>query len=127
VVRVLWIGLGGALGTIARYLTQVGMLRLCGPGFPYGTLTVNIVGSLILGAVMWLASQPGAMSDTVRLTLATGVLGGFTTYSSFNQETLRYLQTGAPLLALLNIAATLLLCLAAGWIGWAGTAFCLGR
>jgi CrcB protein len=110
----LFIALGGALGSVARYLGAAGMNRLLGPAFPWGTLTVNIVGSFLIGLVA--ASRVGAHIEA-RLFLITGVLGGFTTYSAFNEETLVAFRAGKPMLALLYVAVTLLVCLAAGIAG----------
>jgi CrcB protein len=115
--RFIWICLGGALGSGARYLVSVGTLRLLGPAFPWGTLAVNAVGSFLLGTIMHLGLTTQWLSPTLRLALTTGMLGGFTTYSTFNYETLQYLREGAAFLALLNVAATLSLCLLAGWLG----------
>src|SRR5436190_628011 len=97
--RLLWICLGGAVGTAGRYLLGDWLMRVAGPAFPWGTLAVNVLGSFLLGLVMQLALSTDWISPTVRLTLATGVLGGFTTYSSFNYETLRLLEGGSWLLA----------------------------
>ena len=82
--RLLWICLGGAVGTGARYLLSGWLLRWLGPAFPYGTLAVNVLGSFLMGVLMHLALSTGSFSPTLRLTLTTGVLGGFTTYSTFN-------------------------------------------
>jgi CrcB protein len=125
-MRLLWICVGGAIGTGARYLLSGWMLRLFGPQFPYGTLAVNVIGSLLIGAVMYAAIEGRMMDPTLRLTLATGVLGGFTTYSTFSYETVRYLQDGAWGLALLNILVTLVGCLGACLLGWAGMRSLLG-
>lgn len=113
----LWICLGGAVGTGARYLVALFALRLLGPAFPWGTLLVNVVGSFLLGALMHLGLTSEWLSPGLRLTLTTGLMGGFTTYSTFNYETLGYLREGAFGLALLNVGATLLLCLVAGYLG----------
>jgi fluoride exporter len=122
VARFLWICLGGAVGSGARYLVALAVLGRLGPAFPWGTLAVNAVGSFLLGALMHVGLTTEWFSPTLRLALTTGVLGGFTTYSTFNYETLEYLREGAAGLALLNVAATLVLCLVAGWLG-----FALGR
>jgi CrcB protein len=115
--RFLWICLGGALGTGARYLTSSWALATLGPGFPYGTLLVNTVGSFLLGAIMHVGLSTALLSPTLRLMLATGVMGGFTTYSTFNYETMQYLRDGALGLASLNLLGTLALCLVAGFLG----------
>ncbi len=120
--RWLWICLGGAFGTAARYLLSGWVLRLSGTGLPYGTLAVNLVGSFLLGLLMQLGLGSEILSPTTRLTLTTGVMGGFTTYSTFSYETMRLMQEGAWLYAGLNMAVTLLGCLAASFLG-----FGLGR
>ena|SRR5436190_20716857 len=117
--RLLWICLGGAVGTAGRYLLGDWLMRVAGPAFPWGTLAVNVLGSFLLGLVMQLALSTDWISPTVRLTLATGVLGGFTTYSSFNYETLRLLEGGSWLLAGANLAGTVAGCLVAGTLGMA--------
>ena len=117
-LRVLWIGLGGFVGTIARYGLSVGTTAVLGSTFPYGTLAVNIVGSFAMGVVMWLAVNTAGFSPTLRLILTTGVLGGFTTYSAFNHETFTLLQQRTYVLAALYIAATVVVCLGAGALGW---------
>jgi CrcB protein len=115
--RFLWICLGGAAGTGARYLVTLWTLRVAGPGFPWGTLAVNVAGSFVLGLIMQVALTTGLIPPILRLGLTTGVMGGFTTYSTFNYETLLYLQRSEWLLAFANLAATVLLCLAAGALG----------
>ena len=117
--RLLWICLGGAVGTAGRYLLGDWLMRVAGPAFPWGTLAVNVLGSFLLGLVMQLALATDWISPTVRLTLATGVLGGFTTYSSFNYETLRLLEGGSWLLAGANLPGTVAGCLVAGTLGMA--------
>ena len=101
--------LGGAIGTGARYLTVLWAASAFGPAFPFGTLIINIAGSFLLGFLM----QLGATSPV----LTTGVMGGFTTYSTFNYETTNYFRIGAWVLGAANIAATLVGCLAAGLAG----------
>src|SRR5262245_58797319 len=110
-MHTLWIGLGGALGTIARYHLDDWVQRSVGRTFPYGTLVINVAGSFLLAFVMCLGLRTQVLTPTFRIVLATGVLGGFTTYSTFNYETLRYLHDGAWSLAALNIAATVIGCL----------------
>jgi len=117
VSRLLWISLGGALGTAARYLLGNWLLRVAGPAFPWGTLAVNVIGSLLLGLIMQIALSTDWISPMLRLTLATGVMGGFTTYSSFNYETLRMVEGGSWLLAGVNIGVMLVSCLLAGYVG----------
>jgi CrcB protein len=111
-----WIMGAGALGSGARYLVGLWAVERLGAGFPYGTLIVNVAGSFALGVVAHLAAA-SAWSPELRATVAVGFIGGFTTYSSFNQETLALFGSGATGAALLNIALTLLAGLAAGWLG----------
>jgi CrcB protein len=118
--RFLWICLGGAAGTGARYLLSGWLLRVAGPGFPWGTLAVNVIGSFLLGLLMQIALTTTLFSPTLRLALTTGVMGGFTTYSTFNYETLQYLQRNDWVAAFANVAATLIVCLAAGSLGVLG-------
>ena len=84
--RLALISLGGALGTAARYLLSVWLLRTLGPAFPYGTLAVNVIGSFLLGVIMQAGLDTTVLSPTARVVLGTGVMGGFTTYSTFNYD-----------------------------------------
>lgn len=117
--RFLLICLGGAVGTGARYLISIGAPRLLGTSFPYATLTVNAAGSFLLAGVMHVGLSTNVMTPGLRLVLTTGVLGGFTTYSTFNYETMEYLREGAFWLAGLNAAVTVVRCLFAGTLGLA--------
>jgi len=115
--RFLWICLGGAIGTGARYLISGWLLALLGPAFPYGTLAVNVLGSFGLGGVMHIGLTTEWMNPTVRLALTVGVAGGFTTFSTFSYETTRLLNDGAWSIALINVVVTLVVCLAATILG----------
>jgi CrcB protein len=115
--RFLLICLGGAIGTGARYALSTWLLHTYGPAFPYGTLAVNVLGSFFLGAIMVLGLSTGHLSPTMRLTLGTGVMGGFTTYSTFNHETLHFIEQRAYRTAGLYVAVTLAACLLAGALG----------
>lgn len=117
--RTLLIGGFGFLGTIARYLTQGAVQRLTGGTFPYGTLAVNVLGSFIVGFIATLTLERTAASPLWRSALLVGFCGGFTTFSAFAYETFELLRTGDPLRGLANVAAQLLLCLAAVWAGYA--------
>jgi CrcB protein len=124
--RFVLICLGGAAGTGARYLLAGWVLDLLGPSFPFGTLAVNAIGSFLLSALMYAGVEAATISPTLRLTLGTGVMGGFTTYSTFNYETMRYLQDGAWGIAFLNLLATVVGCLSAGIAGWMAARSLLG-
>jgi fluoride exporter len=120
VFHVILVGAGGCLGSIARYLTIVSIDKRLQPIFPYGTLTVNILGSFILGFVLaWVNKKSGTHSDQWRLLLGTGFCGGFTTFSSFAAENLILFQhklSGTALVyTLISIGAGLL----AVWLGFA--------
>jgi len=117
--RLLWISLGGAVGTGARYLLAGWVQRALGPAFPYGTLSVNLIGSFLLGVLMVVGLQTELMSPTVRMAVTTGAMGGFTTYSTFSYETLGLMQQGAWGSAALNIGVTITVCLAASFLGFA--------
>src|SRR5262249_264925 len=107
VTRFALVCLAGALGTGARYWASTAALRAFGPAFPYGTLIVNVVGSFVLAAIMQLSLR-SLVSPDLRLVLGTGFCGGFTTYSTFNLETMQALREGAWALAAANVVGTLL-------------------
>lgn len=115
--KFLLICLGSAVGGGARYLVSGWALGLFGTAYPYSTLTVNVVGSFLIGIVMHLGLATEIFSPTARIVLATGVLGGFTTYSSFNYETLQYFQDGEILRGVINVFMMVSSCLIAGLIG----------
>ena len=105
------VALGGALGASARYLTGAATLRLFGPGFPWGTLVVNVAGSFLMGMiVVALAHLSG---NRFAPFLMTGVLGGFTTFSAFSLDAVTLYERGAPGLAATYVAASVLLSLTA--------------
>lgn len=106
---VLLVALGGALGSVARYLTSVLAIRWIGVDFPWGTLAVNLVGSFLIGVVQELGTTAESLSPHTRLFLATGVMGGFTTYSAFSYETARLLDTQSWL-AWLYVSVTTIGC-----------------
>src|SRR5215467_1690611 len=115
--RFLLICAGGAAGTGARYLLGGWAQRTLGTAFPYGTLIINSLGSFLIVIIMHLSIERGVIAPDLRLVLTTGVMGGFTTYSTFNYETIRLFQDGALGLGALNIAATVIVCLIAGGLG----------
>jgi CrcB protein len=119
VIRFLLVCLGGAVGTGARYALSVAAAAVFGTAFPVGTLVVNVLGSFLLGAIMELSLAGTAIGPDARLVIGTGIMGGFTTYSTFNYESLALLRDGAWALALANILATLAGCLLAGTLGLA--------
>jgi len=119
VQRLLLVCLGSALGGGARYLVSQGALKLLGSGFPYGTLIVNVTGCFLIGLIMHVGLTTSAISPAARLFLTTGVMGGLTTYSTFNYETLGFLMDSEWRAGLANFFATVLLCCGAGLAGLA--------
>ncbi len=83
---IVWVAAGGAIGAAGRYLVNVWTGRLLGAGFPWGTLTVNILGSLLMGALITFMALKWSTSQDMRAFLTTGVLGGFTTFSAFSLD-----------------------------------------
>jgi len=114
--RLFWICLAGAAGTGARYLIALWAAQRFGSTFPYGTLIVNLIGCFVITALMHAALTLG-WSPTLRAVVTIGFIGGLTTYSSFNYETMRLFEEGAPITAAMNVALTLLGGLLAGWLG----------
>jgi CrcB protein len=116
-----WVGLGSGLGGMARYATYGLVARLWGATFPWGTLAVNVTGSFVIGWLAAITAPEGRFLAPVaaRQFLMAGVCGGFTTFSTFSLETLRLLNGGELAKALANIGASLLLCLAGVWSGYA--------
>lgn len=112
-----WIGLAGAAGAVLRYLTNQGVTYVLGPQFPYGTLAVNVVGSLLIGALFVLFWERSMGGDLLRLTLMVGLLGSFTTFSAFSLDTWMLVHHGAYLKAGLNAVSNVMLCLGATWLG----------
>jgi CrcB protein len=106
--------LGAGIGGVLRHGLNVGCARMCGTAFPWGTLTVNVVGSFIMGAIAgWLASKAGeAWSQSLRLFLTTGILGGFTTFSAFSLDAVLIWERGQSGLAATYVAASVLLSIA---------------
>jgi len=109
--RFLLICFGGAVGTGARYLLGGVVAGLLGPEFPYGTLLINVLGSLLIGVVQQVGLTTLAIPDTLRLVLTVGVMGGFTTYSSFSYETVKLVETGSWGAASAYVLLTTALCL----------------
>lgn len=105
------VALGGALGASARYLTGIAALRLMGPGFPWGTLTVNILGSFVMGLLVVTLAHLGG--NRLAPFLMTGILGGFTTFSTFSLDTLTLWQRGDILAATAYVGGSLVLSLTA--------------
>jgi fluoride exporter len=103
------VAVGGAAGSVARYLVVLGCARLCGPLFPWGTLAVNVAGSLVMGVVAALLFRFGALAETVRHLVMVGFLGGFTTFSSFSLDVFGLAQRGETAAAAGYLLASVIL------------------
>ena len=115
----LWVALGSALGGVGRYWCSGLVARWVGETFPWGTLTVNIIGSFVIGLVFTVTGPDGRLliGTGARQFILVGVCGGFTTFSSFSLQTLSLMQDGEWLWAVGNIAFSVLLCLLGAWLG----------
>jgi CrcB protein len=123
---VLCVFVAGGLGSSARFAVSSLLLARFGAAFPYGTLAVNLLGSFALGALVHASLASAHVPPVLRLALATGFLGGFTTYSAFSQETFEYLHAGALGAATLYVALTLAGGLVASALGWLSARAVLG-
>lgn len=115
----LLVALGGAVGSMLRYGTGLAAGRLLGPGFPWGTITVNVVGSFIIGVFVEMIARRFNASEPLRLLLVTGFLGGFTTFSSFSLDAVALIERGQGPLSLLYMLSSVGLSLLAVFAGLA--------
>ena len=116
--KILWVGFGGFFGSIGRYLLSGYIQHLMkGTGFPYGTLVVNLIGCLLIGFLSQWVGARGFLSPETRLFVFMGLLGGFTTFSTFSNETMNLWQAGESVAALSNVAVHVILGLGAAWLG----------
>jgi len=105
---VLFVGLGGFLGAIARYLVDVRVTTFAGAGFPWGTLAVNVIGSFAVGLLFALVVERAALSADLRAPLMIGFLGSFTTFSTFALESWRMIEDGFWIGGLANVAVSVI-------------------
>ena len=121
--NLLLVAIGGAIGASLRHLSGIAALRLMGPAFPWGTLFVNIFGSLVMGVfIAWLVKRTG-VSNEIRLFFATGILGGFTTFSAFSLDVANLVERGEMSGAVLYVLGSVLLSVLAVFMGlWFGRA-----
>lgn len=118
--QVILVGAGGFVGASLRYIISGVVQRLDPLGtFPYGTLSVNVLGCLVIGVLGGLADARHVLGPNARLVVILGVLGGFTTFSTFAYETLALLRDGENLRAAVNVLASVLVCLLTVWLGYA--------
>jgi CrcB protein len=109
--------LGGATGSLTRYVLGAAIMNRLGPRFPFGTFAINVSGSFLIGLLMTLLTERLQPHPNWRLLLVVGFLGGYTTFSSFEWETLSLVKDGGRWLGLLNVAASVSLGYAAVWLG----------
>ncbi len=114
----MWVGFGGFLGSIMRYWMSYGMLKLLGTTFPYGTLFVNILGCYLIGLFATMAGERVFLNPSLRQFLFIGILGGFTTFSTFGYETLELFKERSFLLGSLYIGGHYVSCLFFVWLGY---------
>ena len=115
---VLWVALGGALGSAGRYGVNLAADRLVARGLPWATFTVNVLGSLLIGIVAATIMRKMPEASNLRFFVATGVLGGFTTFSAFSLDVLKLVQGGEARTAVFYVFATVVLSIAAVFAGF---------
>jgi CrcB protein len=117
----IWVALGGALGSMARFWLAAAVGALTGPQFPWGTLLINVLGSFVIGLFGALTGTRGPVSvpPDIRIFVMVGICGGFTTFSSFSLQSLELLQAGEVLWAGSYIVGSVVLCLLGVWAGMA--------
>ena len=118
-IRLLLVGFGGFVGTLARYWLSGLIARRYGETFPFGTLIVNALGCFLIGFLFYIFYERTLTAPTARTVVLIGLLGGFTTFSSYGLQTFTLLRDGEVFLALANIAASNVICLVLVWVGYA--------
>ena len=117
-MKYLLIGIGGAIGAIGRYALQGLVYQFTGTGFPYGTLAVNVIGCFLIGVFMELSENRFYIDPQIRIFITVGILGGFTTFSTFGYETFSLLRDGEFMRASFNVINSVLIGLAVVWLGF---------
>lgn len=115
--QLLAIAAGGAIGASLRWLLAGSIQRMAGGPFPWGTFVVNVLGSFLLGFLFVYLIERSSAGELMRLALTIGLLGAFTTFSTFSFESLRLIQSGALLLAITNVLGQVIVCLIMTWLG----------
>lgn len=115
--RYIMVMLGGATGSLTRYVLGTAIMNRLGPRFPMGTFVINVTGSFLIGLLMTLFTERLQPHPNLRLLLIVGFLGGYTTFSSFEWETLSLVKDGARWLGALNVVGSVLLGYTAVWLG----------
>lgn len=116
-MQIVYIGIFGALGCISRYLVSGWVYALAGRSLPWGTLAVNVLGSLLLGFLIESGMRSTLLSAQLRMGIATGFMGGFTTFSTFSYETVRLLEDGSYLQAGTNAVLSVVVCVVFAGLG----------
>ncbi|MBI5034607.1 MAG: fluoride efflux transporter CrcB [Chloroflexi bacterium] len=117
-LNILLVGIGGFIGSIARYLASGYVQQITQSiGFPYGTLAVNLIGCFVIGVLAELADARGVFTTESRAFVFVGILGGFTTFSSFGNETMNLMRDGETLPAFANVSVHIILGLGMVWLG----------
>lgn len=111
------IAAGGAIGSVLRYWVSINTHALLGRDFPYGTLTVNVIGSLLMGLLFVLFTERWEIETVIRSAVLIGMLGAFTTFSTFSIETFNLVEEGAYAKAMANVLVSVSSCLLAAWLG----------
>jgi fluoride exporter len=126
--RILLVGIGGMAGTLLRYGLGGALARIkVGASFPYETLVINVIGCLVIGALAGLAESRGILSGASRAVVFIGLLGGFTTFSTFGYETFQLVRAGQLATAAASIALQVVLGVSAVWAGDAGVRALWGK
>ena len=115
--RNILVSIGGGIGAFFRYLLSGWIYKVLGTDFPYGTLAVNVIGCFVIGLFLTMAEDRFLISPSFRIFFAVGVLGGFTTFSTFSFETVGLLKDGAIAIGLLNVGVSIVVGLTATWVG----------
>jgi len=115
--NILYIAVGGSVGAVMRYLVSTGVHAVLGRGFPYGTLTVNVIGSFLMGFLFVFMLERSSLGPEWRALILIGFLGAFTTFSTFSIETLNLIESGAMVRAMANILVSVITCILATWLG----------
>jgi CrcB protein len=116
-MKYLWVGLGGALGSIARYAAGIWVYEWLGTRFPYGTFLINISGCFIIGLALTVLDSHMTLPHEWRLAIPIGFVGAYTTFSTFEYETLRAFQNGQASTAVLYLGVSIIVGFAAVWLG----------
>jgi CrcB protein len=116
-IQTLAIAAGGAVGAVFRFWMSTWVHHMTGRGFPYGTLSVNVLGSLLMGMLYIYLVERSILGPEWRAALVIGLLGAFTTFSTFSMETFNLIEGGEWLKAVMNVFLSVVLCLGAAWVG----------